>query len=242
MEMVRRAISDVIAMNHPIMLCRAVPWAFGVFFWNGDLKEYEEYVDRLVTETHRHHLATFQMIGEAMKGIALLARSKTSIGLAMLKGAIEKLESQRFGAVAGLRMPLAEALAATDRADEALDTINQAIAQARHCNFLMDMPDMLRARAEVLMRKSNPDFPEAERSFVEALDLARHQGALGYELRAAIGLARLWLRQGRHEEAYDMLAPIYGRFTEGFHTSALRTARELLADSSSRRSSSCAAN
>jgi predicted ATPase len=107
---------------------------------------------------------------------------------------------------------------------------------------MVDMPDMLRARAEVLMRKSNPDFLEAQRSFVEALDLARHQGALGYELRTAIGLARLWLRQGRREEAYDMLAPIYGRFSEGFQTRSLREARELLAELGSPRSGSLAAH
>ena len=158
MQMVRRAISDVIAANHPVMFCRALPWAFGVFFWNGDMEACEEHIDRFIVEARRHNLAILQMVGEAMKGITLLARSETGLGLAMLRGAIEKLQSQSFGAVAGLRMPLAEALAATDHGDEALDTIDQAIAQARHCNFMMDMPDMLRARAEALMHKSNPDL------------------------------------------------------------------------------------
>jgi predicted ATPase len=101
---------------------------------------------------------------------------------------------------------------------------------------------MLRARAEVLMRKGNPDFLQAERSLVQSLDLARRQGALGFELRTAISLARLWQRQGRRVEARDMLAPIYGRFTEGFHTRALKTARELIAESSSSPSGSLAAN
>src|SRR5262249_46231358 len=48
METVRRAINDLVALNHPIMFCRAAPWAFGVFFWNRDLEDYEEHVDRLV--------------------------------------------------------------------------------------------------------------------------------------------------------------------------------------------------
>jgi predicted ATPase len=170
------------------------------------------------------------MVGEAMKGITLLARNETGIGLAMLKGSIEKLQSQCFGAVSGLRLVLAEALAATGHGDEALDTIDQAIAQARHCNFMMEMPDMLRARAEALMHKSNPDLSQAEMSFVQALDLAHHQGALGYELRAAIGLARLWQRGGRRQEAHDMLASVYLRFTEGFDTRSLKMARELLAE------------
>jgi predicted ATPase len=242
-EIARRAISDVIAVSRPIVLCRALPWAFGIFYWNGDLEDCEEHIDRLIVEARRHDLATIQMVGEAMKGIALLARGETSIGLAMLKGSVERLQSLRFGAASGLCIPLAEALAATDHGgDEALDIIDEAIARARHCNFLMDMPDMLRARAEVLMRKSSPDFLLAERSLVQSLELARYQGALGHELRTAISLAKLWLRQGRRGEAQEMLSPIYGRFTEGFHTSDLKTARELLAEMSSAPAAALAAS
>lgn len=240
-RIVRRAISDVIAANHPVMFCRALPWAFDVFFWNGDLEDCEEHIDRFVVEARRHDLAILQMVGEAMKGITLLARSETAVGLAMLKDSIEKLQSHCFGAVAGLCLPLAEALAATGRGDEALDTIDQAIAQARQCNFMMEMPDMLRARAEALLHKSNPDFSQAELSLVQALDVARHQGALGYELRAAIALARLWQRGGRRQQAHDMLASVYHRFTEGFQTRSLVTARGLLAELSPPRSCSFAA-
>jgi predicted ATPase/DNA-binding winged helix-turn-helix (wHTH) protein len=241
-ETARRAISHVITENHPIMLCRALLSAFDVFYWNEELENYEEHIDRVVVETRRHSLATFQIVGEAMKGIALLARGEAGLGLAMLKSSVEKLQSQRFGAVAGLCVPLAAALAATDHGDEALDTVDRAIAQARHCNFMMEMPDMMRARAEVLMRRSNPDFLQAERSLKQSLELARCQGTLGYELRTAISLARLWLRQGRREEALDMLAPIHGRFTEGFHTRGLTAARELLAELGSPHSGSLAAH
>jgi predicted ATPase/DNA-binding winged helix-turn-helix (wHTH) protein len=241
MQVVRRAISDVIAANHPVMFCRALPWAFGVFFWNGDMEACEEHIDRFVVEARRHNLAILQMVGEAMKGITLLARSETDLGLAMLRGAIEKLQSRSFGAVAGLRMPLAEALAATDHGDEALDTIDLAIAQARQRNFMMDMPDMLRARAEALMHKTNPDLPQAELSLLQALDVARRQGALGYELRAAIALARLWQRGGRRQEPHDMLASVYQRFTEGFNTRSLVAARSLLTELNPPRSYSLAA-
>ncbi|OAF10715.1 transcriptional regulator [Bradyrhizobium centrolobii] len=237
----RRAISDVIAINHPVMLCTALPWAFGVFIWNGEVDVCEEYIDRLLVETRRNNLAALQMVGEAMKGIALLARGETSIGLATLNGSVKKLQSQRYGSAAGLCVPLTEALAAADRADEALDTIDVAITRARHRNFMVEMPDMLRARAEALMRKDKPDLLQAERSFVQSVDLARQQGALGFELGAAIGLAKLWQRQGRRDEAHDMLAPIYGRFTEGFQTRSLAEARELLTELDAPRQGSLAA-
>lgn len=234
-QAVRRAISDVIAANHPVMFCRALPWAFDVFFWNGDTEDCEDHIDRLIVEARRHNLAILQMVGEAMKGITLLARNDTGAGLTMLGGAIDKLQSRSFGAVAGLRMALAEALAAEGHGDQALDTIDQAIIQARRCNFMMDMPDMLRARAEVLMQLGDPDLSQAELNFLQALDLARHQGALGYELRAVLGLARLWQGRGRRQEAHDMLASVYRRFTEGLQTRSLRAARDLLAELSPQR-------
>ena len=61
-----------------------------------------------------------------------------------------------------------------------------------------------------------------------ALDIARHQQAKSWELRAAMSLARLWAKQGKCSEAYDLLAPVYGWFTEGFDTTDLKDAKSLL--------------
>jgi len=69
---------------------------------------------------------------------------------------------------------------------------------------------------------------EAEACFQQALDVARRQQAKSLELRAAMSLARLWQQQGKRQEAYALLAPIYGWFTEGFDTADLQEARVLL--------------
>jgi predicted ATPase len=73
-----------------------------------------------------------------------------------------------------------------------------------------------------------PPQAEAEARFQQALDVARRQEAKSPELRAAMSLARLWQQQGKRTEAYDLLAPIYGWFTEGFDTADLQEARALL--------------
>ena len=73
-----------------------------------------------------------------------------------------------------------------------------------------------------------PDPAKAEDSFRTALAIAREQGTRGYELRAATSLARLWRDQGRRTEARDLLAPVYGSFTEGFDTADLKDAKRLL--------------
>jgi predicted ATPase len=73
-----------------------------------------------------------------------------------------------------------------------------------------------------------PDPAKAEDSFRTALAIAREQGTRGYELRATVSLAQLRRDQGRHAEAHDLLAPVYGWFTEGFDTPDLKDAKALL--------------
>ncbi|WP_411959863.1 ATP-binding protein [Pseudomonas mandelii] len=105
--------------------------------------------------------------------------------------------------------------------------------------------EILRARADALLTEENAqavDDPServreqarshksemAEEVLLRALNVARHQGALAWELRSATSLAQLWQRQGRHQQAHELLTPIYNRFTEGFATPDLSKVRRLL--------------
>jgi predicted ATPase len=88
--------------------------------------------------------------------------------------------------------------------------------------------ELHRLRGELLLALASPDLAEAETGFSRAIGVAREQGAKMWELRAATSLARLWRDQGRHAEAHDLLAPIYGWFTEGFDMPDLRDAKALL--------------
>ncbi|MET0677505.1 MAG: hypothetical protein ABW175_17045, partial [Bradyrhizobium sp.] len=73
-----------------------------------------------------------------------------------------------------------------------------------------------------------PDVAQAERLLKQSLDLARQQAAPGWELRTAISLTKLFVRQQRHDEARGLLAPVYAGFTEGFDSPPLLAARSLL--------------
>jgi predicted ATPase len=86
-----------------------------------------------------------------------------------------------------------------------------------------------RVKGELLLRRSAKHHAEAERCFRQALEIARRQGAKSQELRAAMSLSRLWQHQGKRGEARELLAPIYGWFTEGFDTADLQEAKTLLA-------------
>jgi predicted ATPase len=89
--------------------------------------------------------------------------------------------------------------------------------------------EVARLRGVVLLRQPGTPPAEAEACFQQALDVARRQEAKSLELRAAMSLSRLWQQQGKRTEAYALLAPVYGWFTEGFDTADLQEAKALLA-------------
>jgi predicted ATPase len=121
---------------------------------------------------------------------------------------------------------LAECYAALGRApdglsclDEAAQIIDATWQRVWECN-------MFRVRGDLL--KDTGDRAAAEESYHRALAVARHQGAKTLELQAATTLARLWRDQGKRDEARELLAPVYGWFSEGFDTRDLKEAKALL--------------
>ena len=90
------------------------------------------------------------------------------------------------------------------------------------------LAEAYRLQGELLLRQAVPDAAQAEACFQQALAIARRQQAKSWELRAAMSLSRLWQQQGKRAEARQLLAPIYGWFTEGFDTADLQEAKALL--------------
>jgi predicted ATPase len=87
-----------------------------------------------------------------------------------------------------------------------------------------------RVAGEIALLSQEPDTAKAETYFERALTVARQQQAKSWELRAAISLARLWRDQGKRDEARELLAPVFGWFSEGFDTRDLKEAKGLLDD------------
>jgi predicted ATPase len=85
-----------------------------------------------------------------------------------------------------------------------------------------------RIAGEIALMSPEPDPAKAEASFERALAVARSQQAKSWELRASMSLARLWRDQGKVQQARELLAPVYGWFTEGFDTPDLKQAKALL--------------
>jgi predicted ATPase len=123
---------------------------------------------------------------------------------------------------------LAEALGLTGEIEAGLEVLAEALAAAEASGARGNDAELYRLRGELLGHLPSPDWTEVEACFHTALAIAREQGTRGFELRAAVSLGRLSSDQGRHAEARDLLAPVYGWFTESFDTPDLKDAKALL--------------
>jgi predicted ATPase len=125
-------------------------------------------------------------------------------------------------------------LAGLGRHTEALDTMDRALAAAERGGERWFVAELLRTKGELLLHETGDQrVSAAERCFCEALEVAREQDALSWELRVALSFARLRVSQDRRDDARQLLAPVYNRFTEGFETPDLRSASAMLQSLSS---------
>jgi class 3 adenylate cyclase/predicted ATPase len=123
---------------------------------------------------------------------------------------------------------LGAAYARARRPEEALPFLADAFDRVEETGERWFEAELHRRKGEVVLGMSEPDRAEAERCFRKAMAVAQTQGAKLWELRAATSLARLWAEQGKRAEARNLLAPVYGWFTEGFDTADLEDAKGLL--------------
>jgi predicted ATPase len=141
---------------------------------------------------------------------------------------------------------LAEVYGQTERAEEGLNVLAEALARVDNTEEREYEAELYRLEGELTLQKlsvasnrlsagtvggAHPTKEgEAEAYFLRAIEIARRQQAKSLELRAAMSLAQLWQQQGKKAKAHQLLAEIYGWFTEGFDTQDLREAKVLLAE------------
>ena len=111
---------------------------------------------------------------------------------------------------------------------ERLAVIEEAIERSEHTEERWSMAELLRVKGELLLLQGAPNATPAEEQFLAALDWARRQELLSWELRGATSLARLWHQEHRTSQARKLLASVYGRFSEGFGTADLIAAKAVL--------------
>jgi predicted ATPase/DNA-binding winged helix-turn-helix (wHTH) protein len=206
--------------------------ACAVALWNGDLAAAGHYADMLLDHAKRHALVHWQLYGWGYQGAVAIRRGDLAGGLRLLRSCYEELGKTGITAPRFMRFAAvytAEGLGKAGQIADAVDAIDDAIARAERTEESWEIAEVLRVKGElVLLQHADPQAAAAEDCFRQALDWARRQGALSWELRAAASLARLQRDRGRSAEALELLQPVYDRFTEGFDTADLKMAKPLL--------------
>jgi len=221
------------AIGHPLSLCIALAdAACPVGLDIGDLASVEANGAILLELSTKHGLHIWNVWARGINGAVLISRGDVVGGLGLLSSVINEVRGtgfvQRNRVFFGV---MAQGLFRARQAAEGLSIIDEAFAQSGDNEEHWYAAELLRIKGELLLLEDAPGAAvSAELHFRQALDCARRQGALSWELRAATSLARLWQSHTRSEKARELLTPIYERFTEGFDTNDLKAAKSLIDD------------
>jgi hypothetical protein len=200
-----------------------------VYLWCGHWDGAQDVLEQLVKHKHWPVLKPFHASAAALQGALLIGRDETEPGIAMVQAAVLKMNGERLNVIGTLvACCLVQGLLVARRPDEALMILRNARRSALRGGERVLLPEFLRLQAQILLAMSPSNEPRAVRLLVRSCRVAREQSAPSWELRAAVDLARIRARHGECEQARQLLAPIYRRFTEGLATFDLRAAAQLL--------------
>jgi predicted ATPase/DNA-binding winged helix-turn-helix (wHTH) protein len=219
------------AIDHPVSLFYAlIQAACPVALFAGDLAMAERYVAQLLDLSVKHAATAWNVWGRCFKGVLSVRRGDAAAGLHFLRAALGELSEPAFHMhYITFQAEVAAACGRIGGVGEGLAVIDRALARSEHAQERWCVSELLRIKSELLLQEGSPGAESAAEDLLrQALHWAHQQQALSFELRAAIALARLLLRQDRRGETREFLRPIYARFTEGFATTDLNAAKALL--------------
>jgi predicted ATPase len=197
---------------------------------NGDMVKAAGYLDALVQKSSLYPLRLWDIMGECWRGVLLARQGNVREGARVLSKALADVPEGSFSLHYSRFMgEYALALGQTGEAEKALDAIDKAITVSDRLGERWFFAELLRLKGEIILIAGRPGaLMSAEALFLASFELARRQGALSWELRAATSLSQLHYSQERTAEGRDILYPIYSRFSEGFQTIDLRKAKSVL--------------
>jgi predicted ATPase/DNA-binding winged helix-turn-helix (wHTH) protein len=197
-----------------------------------DMDAAAKHVTHFLSASEALDLKYWKNLARCLEGVFLVKQGNYDAGVAALRASLAICDEAggmtRYPAFLGA---MADGLAGLGRIDDARLALEQAMARADRDGEEWCLPDLLCKKGELILRETgltSDHVDSAERRFRDAIDLAQRQGALLWELRGARCLAGLRLAQKRPNDARQILAPVYGRFVEGFETPDLCEAKLLL--------------
>ena len=218
-------------LSHPYSLGFVRVVAAWVSQFRRDVPAVHEHAEAAVALSNEQGFPQWAAYGMILRGWALAMQGQGEAGLVQLRqglAAVVAMGSEIWRSLC--LVLLAEAAGHIGQVEEGLGLLAEALTVLEATEQGDMLAEAYRLQGGLLLRQATPDTAQAEACFQQALAIARRQQAKSWELRAAMSLSRLWQQQGKRAEAYDLLVPIYGWFTEGFDTADLQEAKALLED------------
>jgi predicted ATPase len=224
-----QALKDAREIGQATSLMFALGFPLGMLIRCGDYATATKHCDELIGLADEKGALFWKAQGILHRGSALALTGRASDAVHAMISGIDAYRS----AGSTVQMPLwlsylAIAYAVLGNLDDARSCIGEAIATIERTKEGLDEAEVYRTAGEIALKSLAPDTEKAKKYFDRALAVAREQQARSWELRASMSLARLWRDQGKVRHARELLAPVYGWFTEGFDTRDLKEAKALL--------------
>ena len=229
-QTIDRAMDEVAEINHLNSRGYLLAWgAATMAHLRGDAAAVRRYADAVISLSEEHGLLMWLAYGKIYRGWAAGAQGRPLESVPEIAQGIADYRATRTLRDLPYHLSLlAETLHRAGKTEEALDTLSEALGFVAKTQERWWEAELHRLKGEFLLSLATADPTEVETCYRSAIAVAQAQSAKMLELRAAVSLARLWRKQGKRTEAYELLAPIYGWFSEGFGTSDLNEARLLL--------------
>ena len=223
------AIQDAREIGQAVTLMMALGVGVGPDIFCGDYAAASSLVDEYSDLAHQTGAAWWKALGTLVQGYVLALTGNAMVAVQTINSGLSAMRSTGATTYIPWAMSyLATAYADLGRFDDAWQSIKEAATAVETSKERVFEAEINRVAGEIALKSPQPDTPKAEAYFEHALAVARKQQAKSWELRAAMSMARLWRDQGKPQQARELLAPVYGWFTEGFDTLDLKEAKALL--------------
>jgi class 3 adenylate cyclase len=231
LELARRTDEHARRRHHAFDLGFALTLGAHIHDYLGDASALRVRGEEAERIGQQHGLPTFEIMGQAVQGVALVRAGKPKLAAPLLRDSMERWRStgaSLWGRY--INAVLAEALALTGFVQEGTDICDRVLTEIEepNCGERSHYSEILRLKGWMLSLRG--DTSGAEQNYLASLDWARWQQAKSWELRTGTSYARLMQSQGRTKEALELLEPVYDWFTEGFDTPDLKGAKATLDD------------
>src|SRR5262249_25471396 len=218
-------------LTHHFSLASAQAWAANFHALCGDAHATQEQAEAAIALSTERGVPFRLAQGVVLRGWGVVLQGQADGGMAQLRqGRAAWRATGAEIAWTFLLIKLAEAYGKAGQAREGLTALAEALALVNKTGERYFEAELHRLKGELLLQQDAGSDDEAATCFCQALDVARHQQAKSLELGATMSLSGLWQRQGKRNEARQLLAEVYDWFTEGFDTADLQEAKALLAE------------